>query len=132
MDVVADDAVGGGGGAGDAALDLRRVDALGEYRERLGRVIARLHLDRGPIDGAAVEPRRGAGLKAAERKAEPLEGQGETNRGRLAYPSCRRLALADMDEPAQERPRRQHNRPCPHLAAIGQSKPGDPAGGDYE
>ena len=63
-----------GVGAGDAALDLRVLDALGQRRERLGRIVARLHLDRRPVDGPAVEPRRGAGLEPAERKAQCVPG----------------------------------------------------------
>ncbi len=63
MDVVANDAMGRLVGAGDAALDLGLCDALGQRRERLGRLVARLHLDRAPVDGAAIEPRRRPGLE---------------------------------------------------------------------
>ena len=39
-----------------------------------GQIITRLHFDRGPVDGGAVETRRCPGLQPAQRKARPLEG----------------------------------------------------------
>ena len=108
----------GVGGAGDAALDLGVVDALGQYRERLRRLVAGLHLERRPVDGAAVEPRRGSGLEPAERKARPLERARQAERRRLADAAGRRLALADMDEAAQEGAGREHDGPCPEFAAV--------------
>ena len=86
MHIGADDFMRGVGGAGDAALDLRIVDPVGQHRKRLGRIIARLHLHGGPVDGAAVEPRRRSGFQPAKRKAEALQ--------RERKPQCRRLADA--------------------------------------
>ena len=104
--------------ARDAALDLRRLDARGQHRERLGRLVARLHLDRGPVDRRAVEPRRRAGLEPAEREAEPLERERQAERRRLADPAGRRLLLADMDQAAQERAGGQHDGAAANLAAV--------------
>ena len=112
--------VRGVGRAGDAALDLRRLDALGEHRERLRRLVAGLHLDRGPVDRRAVEPRRRAGLQPAEREAEPLERARKPDGGRLADPAGRRLLLADMDQAAQERAGGQHHGAAGKFAAVGQ------------
>ena len=91
-------------GPGDAALDLRRGDPLGHHRKRLRRIVAGLHLHRGPVDGRAVEPRRRAGLQPPEGEAGALEGSREPDRRRLADPARRPILLAEMDQPAQEGP----------------------------
>ena len=49
------------------------VIALGQRRERLGRIVARLHFEPRPVDRRPVEPRRRAGLQPAEREAGLLE-----------------------------------------------------------
>ena len=59
--------------AGDAAFHLRIGDALREDRKRFRRIVARLPLYRGPVDRAAVEPWRRAGLETAECKAGALQ-----------------------------------------------------------
>ena len=127
VNIVADDPVRRLGGAGDAALDLGLLDALGQRRERLRRLVAGLHLDRGPVDGAAVEPRRRAGLEATERKPDPLQRERQTDRRRLADAAGRRLALADMDQAAQERSGGENDGPCPELAPVRERETGDPA-----
>ncbi len=127
MDIVANDLVGRGVGAGDAALHLTVLDCLGQGRERLRRLIAGLHLHRPPSDAAAVEPWRRAGLEPAERKAQSLERQREPKGGCLAHPPGRDLLLADMDEAAQERSSRQHHCGRPQLPAIAQPQTRDPA-----
>jgi len=54
-------------------LDLVPIDALGHEGKR-GRIdVAWLGLELCPLDGAAVEPRRGAGLEAGPRKPEGPE-----------------------------------------------------------
>ena len=60
MHVGADHLMGRRRGAGDAALDLRRRDPVGHHRKRLWRIIAGLHFDRRPVDGATIEPWRRA------------------------------------------------------------------------
>ena len=126
MHVGPDDGVGGLGGAGDAALDLRILDAFGQRRERLRRLVAGLHLQARPVDGAAVEARRGAGLQPSERKADALQGPRQADGGRLADPAGRGLLLADMDQAAQERAGGQDHGAGPEFAAIGQANARDP------
>ena len=70
----------------DVALDLRPVDLLGQERERRGLGIAGLRLELRPVDGAAVQPRRRAGLQA-----RPLQAQGPQL---IAQQLRRRLAVA--------------------------------------
>src|SRR5713226_3916908 len=67
MDVLANDAVSFVGRERDVAGDLRIVmcDAFGPETERRGIRVARLNLEGGPIDGAAIEAGRRAGLQAA-------------------------------------------------------------------
>ena len=109
MHVGADDLVRRRRRAGDAALDLRRFDPLGQHRERLGRIVARLHLERGPVDGLAVEPRRRAGLEPAQRKPKPLQRERKPDGRRFADPAGRGLLFADMDQAAQEGAGGQHH-----------------------
>ena len=99
-------------------------------RERLRRLVARLHLERGPVDGAAVEPRRRAGLEPAERKAEPLQRARKPERRRLADPAGRRLLLADMDQPAQERAGGQHHGAAASSRPSASAHAGDAAVAD--
>ena len=132
MDVGADDPVGRLGGPGDAALDLRVLDPLGQHRERLRRLVAGLHLDRRPVDGGAVDPRRRPGLEPAERKAEALQRQRQSDRRRLPDPAGRRLPFADMDQPAQKRPGGQHHRGGRQLPAVLEAQPRDLPGRHHE
>src|SRR5262245_57778618 len=94
VDIVADDAVGRSVCAGDTELDLGIVDALGQHRKRLWRLVARLHLHRGPVNGATVEPRRRSGLEPPQPKSQSLQGQRQAERRRLPHASRRRLLLA--------------------------------------
>ena len=103
-----------------AALDLRIGDAFGEHRKRLGGLVSGLHFEPGPIDRAPVEPGRRPGLEAAEREAEMLERARQPDRGRLAHAPRGRLALADVNEAAQERAGGQYDRTRPEHASVGQ------------
>ena len=132
MHIRPDYLMGGRRRAGDTALDLRRGDPLGHHRERLRRIVAGLHLDRGPIDRGAVEPRRRAGLQSPELEAGALERSRKPERRRLAYPARRPILLAEMDQPTQKRSGRDNHRTGCQLAAIGQADAGDPAVGDQE
>src|SRR4051794_39858932 len=69
-----DHLMGRRGGAGDAALDLRRRDAVGHHRKWLRRIVAGLHFDRGPVDRGAIESRWRAGLQPAQRKTRIFKG----------------------------------------------------------
>ena len=55
-----------------------------------------------PVDGAAIEPGRRAGLQPAEAEAEPFQREREARRRRIADAPRRDLPLADVNEPAQE------------------------------
>ena len=121
MHVRPDDVVRRLVGARDAALDLRRRDALGQRRERLGRLVARLHLDGGPVDGRPVEPRRRAGLEPAERKAESRKRERKADGRRLTDAPGRDLALADVDQPAQKSAGGQHRGAAGQSAAVDQA-----------
>ncbi len=109
------------GRAGDGALDLRGFDTLRQGRERLRRVVAGLHFQAFPVDGAAIEPRRRAGFQPPEREAAALQGRGKPDCRRFADPAGRNLLLADMDEAAQERPGGQNHRAGRQNPAIGQA-----------
>ena len=112
---------------GDAALDLRRRDPVGHDRERLRRVVAGLHFNRGPVDGRAIEPRRRAGLQSSERKADSFEGSRKPHRRRLADPARRPVLFAEMDQAPQEGPGGDDHGTGGKLAAIAQANAGDPA-----
>src|SRR4030095_13696408 len=87
---------------GDVARESRRRDSLGEKREGPGRVVAILHCETVEADGAAVEAGRGAGLEPAHGEAESVKPVGEPKGRGLVNASRRDLALADMDEAAEE------------------------------
>ena len=115
------------GGAGNAAFDLRIADSFGQHGERLRRLVARLHFNRRPVDGAAVEPWRRSGLEPAQLKPEPLQRRRQAERRRLPDPAGRRLPLADMNQSAQKGPGGENDGPCPDLATVGQRQPADAA-----
>ena len=102
----------------DAADHLRRRDRLGEEREGLGRIVAALNLESVPVDGAAVEAGRGAGLQPAHAKPEPVERVREAKGRGLADPPGRDLALADMDQPAQKGAGGEHHGAGAEVAAV--------------
>ena len=105
------------------------VDALGHERERRRRVVARLHLEPGPIDRAAVEPRRRAGLEPPERKAVAGERLRQAERRLFADAARRDLFVADMDQAVEEGAGRQHDPPRRNAPAVAQHEPADmPAG----
>src|SRR5690606_27105781 len=89
----------------DTAGNLRILDPVGEGREGLRRLVAWLHFDGAPVDAAAVEARGRSGLQTTER--ESLRGQRarEPERRRFTHAPGGNLALADMKQPAQKRPR---------------------------
>ena len=77
-------------------------DSLGAKAEWRGIDVAGLHLKLRPVDGAAVEARRRAGLQAASAKAELLQRFAEQNGGGFAGASRRILLFAAMDQPVEE------------------------------
>ena len=83
-----------------------------------GGIVARLHLQAVPVDGAAVEAGRRAGLEAPHAQPQAVEPRREAKRRRLVDAACGDLALADMDQAAQEGAGGEHHgagpRGCGH------------------
>ena len=95
------------------------VIVVGEEGEGSRRVVAMLHLETDPVDGAAVEPGRGAGLEPAHAQAQAVEAGGEAKGWGLVDAAGRDLALADMNEATQEGAGGQHHGAGRKMAAIG-------------
>ncbi len=95
MNVFADDALSLRRSPGDVAGHLRIVmsDAAGAETEGRGIGIAGLHFEAGPVDGAAVEARRSAGLEAAAAQAELLERLRRAGRRRVRRSVRRDIAV---------------------------------------
>ena len=127
MGVGADDAMGLLRRAGDVTGKLRRGDARGQRGEELGLQIAVLDLEPVPVDGRAVEPGRGAGLEAPERKARRVEAARERDRGRIAEAPGRRALFAEMDDPAEERAGGENDGRAGDRAPVGELDSGDGA-----
>ena len=105
----------------------RFVDALGQHRERLRHIVAGLHLERFPIDRAAIEPRRRAGFQTAEREAIFFQCGGKTHRGRFADAAGGNLFFADVNEAAQKSAGGQNHRAAGNLTAVGEFDPANAA-----
>ncbi len=90
-----------------------------EEREGLGRIVAALHLEAAPIDGAAVEAGRRPGLEPAHAKAEPVEARRQPEGRGLADAPGRDLALADMDQPVEEGAGGEHDGAGGEAAPVG-------------
>ena len=78
-------------------------DPPGAKAERRGIVVTGLHLKLRPVDGAAVEARRRAGLEAATAQAELLERFAQKHGGRFAAASGGILLLAAVDQAVEKR-----------------------------
>ena len=81
----------------------------------------------GPVDRAAVQPRRRTGLEAAETQAQRHEPIRQPQRRRLADPSGRDLALAHVDQAAQEGAGGDDDRARLDSLAAGRHDAGDAA-----
>lgn len=114
---------------GDAAGDLRNLDALGEERERDRLGVGRLHLEARPVDAAPVEPRRGAGLEPAHAKAKAVEPIRKADRRRLADSAGRNPLLADMDDALEESAGGEDDRPRAVFIAGGVANAENPLSG---
>jgi hypothetical protein len=121
MEVFPDQSVPRRRRSGDAALDLWIVDTIGQGGKRVRIGVGRLPVDGGPVDRAPVQARRCSGLEPAKLESEPFQRCGQPERGRLAHPSGRDLALADMDQATQKSAGRKHDRARLEDAAIGQN-----------
>ena len=120
----------GQGRSRDAASDLGCGDRFGQEGKGRRRVIALLHLQRGPIDGLSVQPGRGAGFQPAHFEAEAIKRLGQTNRRRLdtlfdLHPASGNFGLADMDQAIQEGAGGQHHLAAKNFCAAGGHNTGD-------
>ena len=122
MQIAPDERVARRRGLGDAAVDLRRLDPGRQKGEGSGGLVARLDLQPGPVDGAAVEPRRRAGLEPAHGKAQRLGSSA--SRGRAPRrPGRPASSPADMDQAAQEGAGGQHHGAAGQDLARRQANP---------
>src|SRR5208283_3295346 len=122
MHVLANDAVRLRRGERDVTRHLLVVmrHSLGTKAERRGIVVARLHCELRPVDAAAVEARRSAGLQAAPTQAECLERLAQQHRRWLAAAARRVLLLATVNEPIEECARGDNDSLRRDRAAIAQ------------
>ena len=113
-------------GGGDMAVDLGHLDPRGQIGHGLGRAIAGLALQRRPIDGPAVQPRRRPGLEPPQGKAQAVQGRRQPQGRRLADAPRRRRLGADMDQAAEEGAGGQHRGAAGQDLAGRQANPGQP------
>ncbi len=132
MHIGADDFVRRGDRARDAAFDLAVFNARGQNRKGFRRIVAGLHFQGGPIDAAAIEPRRRAGFQTAERKADRFQRARKPHGRRFSDAASGNLLFADMDEAAQEGAGGENHGAAGNLAAIGEFHPANAAIGDDE
>ena len=102
-DALLQDALGFRRGMADMAPDLGPVDPLGKKRERRGDCVALLRLEAGPIDRAAVQPWRGAGLEPRPLQPQISELIAEELRGRFSVASAAIPLLANVRQAVQKR-----------------------------
>ena len=102
-------------------------DARRQHRKRLGRIIARLHLQRRPIDGAAIEPRRRSGFQACRAQSPRVRASLQGPAPALRRRGRREFAFADVDEAAQECAGGQNHDAAGQRAAIGEFDAADAA-----
>ena len=125
MDILPNNGMGRGRCARYGALNLPVCDPLGEGGKRFRWVIPRLHFQHRPVDCRAVESRRGAGLQPAKRKTGALQRPRKPRGGRLADPTSRNFALADVNKPTEKSAGRQHDCGRIEAAAVSQPHAGD-------
>src|ERR1019366_6359265 len=111
VDAAADYFVGARVGERQMAGKLWLHDPLGAERKRRRRLVARLDLQRRVVDRARVEARAGAGLQAADSKAQIREMVAETHRGEIAGAARGIILQPDMDEALEERAGREDDGP---------------------
>src|SRR6266481_9066945 len=87
--------------------DLVLFDPRRPERERRRRIVARLHLEFGVVDTAAVQARAGASLQPSDAEAEFRQMLAQTHRGEIARPPRRVILEPDMDQAFEERARGQ-------------------------
>ena len=100
-------------------------------RRRIG--IAGLRLEPRPVDGAAIQARRRAGLQPGPVEAEGAQLVAQELGRRLAVAAATVGHLADVGQPVEEGTGGDDHRPGVHGAAVAQQHSGDaPIGADLE
>src|SRR5579871_368666 len=79
-------------------VELLALDTRGAKRKGWRRIIARLHLERGVIDGAAVQARTGSGLEPPDAEAELRQVLAQSHRRKVARAARRVILQPDVDE----------------------------------
>src|SRR5438132_5921784 len=92
--------------AGEMTGHLLERQLLRPMRERNRRLVAPLRLERFPVDRIAMESWRRSGLEPPALEPEVTEAFAQRPGGVLAHAAAGDLALADVDQPVQERSRR--------------------------
>ena len=132
VQVLTDQRVGRLVGARDVARHLRVGDPVGQERERPGRHVAVLDHQGLPVDGAAVEPRRRAGLEPTEAETRPFHVPCQGHGSRVADPAGGPSLGAEMDLAPQERAGGQHDGTGPNRLPCGRAHALDPGAGALE
>ena len=101
--LLANDGVRFGRRVGDVTRHLFTLDLFGKEGERRRLRIAVLRLETRPIDGAAVQTRRSAGLQALPVQTERPQLIAQQIRGSLAASAAAIFLLADMRQAVEER-----------------------------
>ena len=109
-------------GARKVAVDLPQRKLAGAEAERRGLNVAGLLLEVGPVDGAAVQSRRSAGLVAKLAQAESLQRLAEQDAGWFAAAPSGILLLAAMDEAVEESSGCNDRRVSANVPAVAQAQ----------
>ena len=137
VQIGADDGVGRRYGAGNAAGNLRRGDFRRQKRKGRRRFVARLHLKCRPINRAAINSRRRAGLEAAHLQTETIKCFGKTDGGRIGlvgvsgmrrHAAGGKLHFADMHQPSQKCAGGEDDRRAGNFLARCNQNAGDDSG----
>ena len=120
------------GGVADVALDLGAINPAGQERERRGVGVAGLRLEMGPVDGAAVQARRRAGLEPGPVQAERAKLVAQQLGGRLSVAAATVPHLANVGQTVQESSCGDDHRLGIDGAAVAQLDPSDAAVLDRE
>ena len=118
VEIGADQSMARRRGPGNEAADLRDANFIRQKRKRLRRIIARLRLEAGPVDGLAIEPRRRAGLQPPHGKADPVQAVRQADCRRLIDTAARPGIEPAMHHPGQEGAGRHHDTGRVDRAAI--------------
>src|SRR5664280_367129 len=138
MHVLADEAQRLRRGGGDVATHLpqRRnpravpcslIPVPRSKTERRRVFIPRLLDELRPVDGAAIQARRGSRLEAALAQTQPLQGLAQQDAGRFATAPRRVLLLAAVDDAIEKCPGGDDHRSGVDHAPIAQLYPADPS-----